>query len=175
MSYTPTSSAGIAIAQLRRMVSLSATFQTAMGVASAAAAVAYILLGRQQFTSLPSAGANGGACVWYAETPIELQLQSGGDSLHLFPTGHLIVQLIYPLSSGDSTEDRYMKGIDFCGNVSADVTTLSGSADTESAFGENHLDVKNLAPEYMAPADVRHDASRGLLFFAKLHVDWGIV
>lgn len=170
MSYTPTSPPAIAIAQLRRMVSLSATFQAGMAVASATLALPFILMGRQAYANLPS----GGGLIYLAETPADFPLSSGGDQLHLTVTGKLILQLIYPLSSSDSATDRYLKGVDFVANVATDVKALSGAEDTGTAFGQNHLDITHISAEYMAPGNVQYDASRGLLFLAKLHVDWGI-
>jgi hypothetical protein len=171
MSYTPTSPPGIALAQLRRMVSLSTTFQTAFSAASPAAALAFILLGRQPLTNL----ASGGAIAYLSESPFNWELNAGGDHLYLENRGRIILQFIYLPSSSDSIEDRYMKGVDFVGNTAKDVRDLSGVADESSAFTSNHLDITNIVAEYAAPGDVRYDASRGLFFSAKLAIDWGIV
>jgi hypothetical protein len=170
MPVTPTSSAGIALAQLRRMVSLSDAFQTAVDADDETEALDFILIGRHPYTSLPS----GGAILYLAEQPLTYEMDAGGQQLWLHPTGGIVAQLILPQSAETAIEDGYLSGVDFSANVASDVKELSDSGDTGTAFGMNHLAITRLAIEYSGPADVRYDNSRGVVFLSKLFIDWGI-
>lgn len=170
MSYMPTSSPGIALAQLRRMVALSAAFQAGVGAVDTADAVNFAPIGQQPYTNLP----DGGAIIYLADGPVMWEMQAGGQQLWLHPVGVIICQLILKQTDELEPEERYLHGIDFVGNVADDVKALSGAEDTDSEFAENHLDITRLAVEYAGQADPRHDASRGKLFLAKLFIDWGI-
>jgi hypothetical protein len=170
MPYTPTSPPGIALAQLRRMVSLSAAFIAGMSAVDETDALDFILLGRHPFSSLPT----GGAIAYLSEQPVTWELDSGGQQLWLHPTGGIVLQLILPQPDVEDLEERYLRGVDFCANVGKEVKELSDSEDAETEFGANHLAITRIAAEYLAPGDVRHDHSRGVMFTAKLFIDWGI-
>lgn len=176
MPYTPTSAPGIALAQLRRMLSLSETFQAGLELVDESDALTCILIGRHPFSNLPS----GGACIYLAEQPVEYDLQAGGEQLWLHPTGSIVLQLVLlqekdPIWDAASIEDRYLAGVDFVINVAKDVATLSDAEDADTEFDRNHLAITKVAAEYTAPSDIRYDSSRRPMFLAKLHVDWGIV
>lgn len=171
MAHTPTSPAGIALAQLRRMVSLSTAFRTQFSAADATAALAYILIGRHPLSSLST----GGAIISNPLDGANQMLSSGGSQLFLEPKGIISLQLFCTLSSGDSIEDRYLKGTDFSSNTLSQVAELSDAADTGTAFGKNHLAITEMRENYAGPGDARFDASRGLWWYAEYRVDWGIV
>lgn len=170
MSYTPTSPPGIALAQLRRMVTLSSAFREGVGAADAVDAVDFALIGQRPLADLEG----GGAIIYLADGPVTFEQNAGGQQLWLHPVGTIICQLVLEQSDEFDAEERYLYGVDFVGNVAADIKELSGAEDTETEFGQNHLDITRIAIEYAAQADIRFDHSRGKLFLAKLFIDWGI-
>ena len=176
MPATPGKTLSIVAAKLRRMVSLSATFQSARGVdggtdeENAAAALEFVflksLVGNQP--SRPFAVVSMGESFDWA-------VVSGGDANHLRPSGSLFLFLTVD-TDPQFLEDRVSAewtAWDFFSGVIEDIAVLANADDPGSEFEESHLSIVGISLVGWGENDRDEWKSQGRFYEAGILIRWG--
>lgn len=156
MPITPNGSCATPLYLLRRMGSLSATFQAAIGGNTAALALTRIFLKEAD-------GKEPRPCMVISTDGGAWQQVAGGSQNQLRPSGVLFVWLAMDLDIGLSPSDAMLEYANFHGGVGDDLAALSGQDQTaDSTVPESHLAITRMhdippseAPKEFWPAGKR--------------------
>lgn len=172
MPAVATSVKSIALVKLRRMVSLSGTFQAALGLTGtsaekAAKALDHIFLKSAigDDVTRPYAVVSAGE---------QFQWRSIA-SFSLWPSGSIGLYLTVDSNSayqGDQAS-RDLDAFNFISGVEEDVADLADADDTGSAFGESHLNIRNMSIIGWGENPREEWETDGQFYEAGITVEWG--
>jgi len=163
MAVAPTGMLSLPLSYLRAAISASSNFQTLVGAANAAAALAYIHVAEYESDTPAPPFA---VVAWGDDAQVEAT--SGGTRDRFTRTGSLIVILRTAVDADHSSQDAAYTFLNVAGAILNDVMALSGTAGYPS--------IKTISP-LLPPSRPHEDekASYGDFFEAAWRIEyWGI-
>lgn len=169
MPATAVSSLALAAQKLRRMVSLSATFQSATGTLTDTDAAAFVL------EKLAGAQTVRPYAVVSFDEHYGHKLIAGGVQNQLRPFGSLLLYLTRDTDVNyyDDAISAGNTAMNFFGGVLDDVVALAAADDPGSADGTSHLAVTNTEMIDFNETAPETWNSLGRWFYGVFRVDWG--
>ncbi len=166
----PNDSTGMALEKLRRMVSLSSTFQTELGVGSAAAALPFI------FTQDKFRGKARPLAVVFIESDFQATKVADGAANFLLPKGGVQLYLARdtPTQFWDDEIQGEIDAEDYMSNVHFDIMQLAGADDLGSADAFGHLNINGSTRELFTETDQKVWNSEGHFYYAVYKFEVGI-
>jgi hypothetical protein len=158
----------LAAVKLRRMLSLSPTFQAAIGAADAPTALL-----RTAFKELSGTEPRPYGVVSSGEKLIYKQI-AAGNQVVLQAQGSLFLYLARDVDPQDYDDDvqAELQAISFFGQVIDDIALLSAADDPDSADGTSHLSITNISLTNFGGNPEETWASLGRYLAAGFDVDW---
>lgn len=169
MSVTPSGCVSMPLYLLRRMVSVSSTFQTAVGVATSTLALDHIYLHE---ALSPSAR----PCAVINELGTSFQLIAGGGQNQLRPRGDLFLWLARdtPANYYDDPDNALLDYMNFAGGVIDDIVNISGADQTaDSSVPESQLAITAVSLEDASETPREVWKGPGRFWWSAWRITWG--
>lgn len=169
MSVTPSGSVAVPIYLLRRMVSLSTTFQTATGAASATLALNHIYLHE-------ATGDETRPCAVVNGDDTSYELSAGGDQNQLRAKGSLFLWLAQDTLSEhyEDNASAVLRFANYAGGVADDVIAIAGQDQTADAtITGSHLSITGMQMLAMSEIPREMWPEVGRFWWCAWQVTWG--
>ncbi|QDU82676.1 hypothetical protein Pla110_44370 [Polystyrenella longa] len=157
----------IAVAKLRRMLSLSTTFQLARGVVNEQDALSFIHTRDYRMNPERPLG------IVHPGSTFGYQKVSGGAQYQLQPHGvvELYLSIDVPAEYQNDEIQADLFAADYFSNIITDIAALSAAEDPES--DTSHLDITNADLSFYACTDKEDWPTIGQFYFAYILFQWG--